>query len=112
MRSSWIEKSSKTIYCRNIGSNACVFVPVLNSTKKLSLIHVFTRQDTLQYKLAHGQSIMDKELLQNNIIETSVFHHTIIHIQSWIRMMKYRNKYTTMRKSVVRIQKMVRQVYS
>jgi len=109
MRKCWIDPSSQTIYCRKLGSvDGGIFVPLLNSNNKTSRIHIFTRQDTTQYKLAHGYDVPDNSQIRNHIVETSVFHHTVIRIQSWIRMMKSRKLYLQKINSVTRLQRMVR----
>jgi hypothetical protein len=107
LRSGWTSSSARTIYCREIGPSEGIFVPLPYSNGNTSAININTRQDTTQYQLAHGR-VQDNSRLRDHVIETSVFHHTIIRIQSWARMMFHRKLYLDKRTNVVRLQRFVR----
>lgn len=109
LRSDWVNSSAHTLYCRAIGTTDGIFVPLINSNGKTPDIHIFTRQDTTQYQLAHGH-VPDNSRLRNHIVETSVYHHTIIRIQSWTRMMFHHKQYLQKLNSVGRLQRFVHHV--
>lgn len=100
LRSGWI--SARTVYCREIGPSEGIVVPLPYSNGNTSAININTRQDTTQYQLAHGR-VPDNSRLRDHVVETSVFHHTIIRIQSWARMMFHRTLYRDKRTNVVQL---------